>query len=205
MSKCGLLDCGSGNLTSVRNALEYLGVDVLVIREAGQLGQVNHLVLPGVGAFPAAMSRFKELNILDELKQQVLGGGKWFLGICVGMQILADEGEEFERCAGLGFIDGRVTKLRPTQNELRIPHMGCNELDVLAESPLFAGLPDHPSFYFVHSYAFQPTNPSTTVATCDYGQKIVSCVQKDNIFGVQFHPEKSQHDGLQLLKNFVSL
>ena len=205
MSKCGLLDCGSGNFASVRNALEYLGVDVLAIREPGQLDQVSHVVLPGVGAFPAAMSRLKALNIIDQLEQQVVDGDKWFLGICVGMQILADEGEEFERCAGLGFIEGRVEKLCPTQADLRIPHMGWNELAVLTESPLFANLPDRPSFYFVHSYAFQPTNPKATVATCDYGQPVVACVQRDNIFGVQFHPEKSQHDGLQLLRNFAAL
>ena len=162
----------------------------------------THLILPGVGAFPAAMKRLAEMGILEELDRHVNQKQKPFLGICVGMQILADRGFEFEETNGLGWIAGDVKKIEPEAHNLSVPHMGWNELVIYQQNNLLRNLPDTPSFYFVHSFAFQPVEPETQIAVCEYGEKITAIVQKDNIFGVQFHPEKSQHDGLQLLKNF---
>jgi glutamine amidotransferase len=205
MPKLGVLNYGSGNFTSVSNALEYLGLEWLEITEPRKMEQASHLVLPGVGSFPAAMDKLEQMGLADGLHEQVLHKEKPFLGICIGMQILADVGYEFCERRGLGFISGKVQLLDAASHGLRTPHMGWNELTSRRGCPLLAEMPEPCSFYFVHSYHLQPSDPAVTVAYCDYGTEITACVQRDNVFGVQFHPEKSQRDGLQLLKNFSNI
>jgi glutamine amidotransferase len=205
MPRLGLLNYGSGNYGSVRNALLHLGIEPLEITRPGQMRDASHLVLPGVGSFPAAMDRLEQMDLVDELREQVVVQKKPFLGICIGMQILADEGEEFGVRKGLGFVRGRVQRIDAESHGLRTPHMGWNQLLARKECPLLADLPTPSSFYFVHSFHFLLDDRADSAAACDYGGEIIACVQRDNIFGVQFHPEKSQRDGLRLLRNFSRL
>lgn len=201
----GLIDYGAGNYASVSNALRSLELDIARVTTPQQVDQVSHLILPGVGAFAAAMRKLQALGLIDALRDAVLKKGKPFLGICVGLQVLASTGREFETCPGLGWIAGSVDKIDLHGYSLRLPHIGWNSLELRRSSPLVAGLGDSPTFYFVHSYHLTPDDSEAVLATCDYGGPVVSIVEKDNIFGVQFHPEKSQHDGLQLLRNFAAL
>ena len=205
MATIGLINYGAGNFSSVRNALHYLELDVIEVRDTSQFAKATHLILPGVGAFASAMRKLEEQNLIHELKKQVLVKKKLFLGICVGMQVLASAGREFEVYPGLGFIQGTVEKIDAESYGLRLPHIGWNELNLLRPSPLFVHMSRTPIFYFVHSYHLLPTEESVIAATCEYGAEVVAAVETDNIYGVQFHPEKSQHDGLQLLKNFASI
>jgi glutamine amidotransferase len=205
MGAIGLIDYGAGNFTSVFNALRFLEFDVIRVTEPSQMNQVSHLILPGVGAFPTAMRKLESLHLVEELRRQLLENQKPFLGICVGMQVLGSLGREFENYPGLGFVPGVVDLIPADQHGLRLPHIGWNELTVTRPSPLFAGMSDKPIFYFVHSYQLRPESPENVLATCRYGVEVVAVVERANIFGVQFHPEKSQHDGLRLLRNFASL
>lgn len=203
-AKIGLIDYGSGNFSSVRNAVAHLGLDYIEIRTPESFAAATHLILPGVGAFAAAMRKLHELHLIEDLLEQVLEVRKPFLGICVGMQILATMGHEFEDCAGLDLIGGPCERIAAPPG-LRLPHIGWNALDLLRPSPLFAGMREQPIFYFVHSYHLQPKDPAALLATADYGVPVAAAVQHENIWGVQFHPEKSQHDGLRLLKNFAGI
>jgi len=205
MPRLGLLNYGSGNFTSVQNALLHLGLEPLEITRPEQMREATHLVLPGVGSFPAAMDRLERLNLVDELREQVVERKKPFLGICIGMQILADVGHEFGERKGLGFIRGRVEQIDAEGSGLRTPHMGWNQLVPRKDCPLLTDLPTPSSFYFVHSFHLRLDDPDDSAAACQYGSEITACVQRDNIFGVQFHPEKSQRDGLKLLQNFSRL
>ena len=197
-----ILDYGSGNVRSVANLFAFLKVDHVVSNKVESIEAATHLILPGVGAFGAAMERIREVIPLEALTQAVLDQRKPFLGICVGMQVLADEGEEFGRHAGLGWISGRVRKFE--DRGLPIPHVGWNEVKSNASGSL---LGEHGSldFYFVHSYVIQPLNAQHVAATTTYGESYPSIVRRDNIIGVQFHPEKSQKAGMLLLSNFLLL
>ena len=202
MRKIGLIDYRAGNLSSVRNALTFLELDFLQVREPTGLDRATHLILPGVGTFAAAMHRLETLRFVEALSDQVLRKGKPILGICVGMQVFADVGNEFESCPGLGFLRGSVNRIEVQAASLPIPHVGWNQLTLHGDSPLFAGITDSSTFYFLHSYQFNPADRSVILSSCDYGGPITACVQHQNIYGVQFHPEKSQRDGLRLLRNF---
>lgn len=202
MSTIGIIDYGSGNFQSVFNALEYLGLNIIRVNHKNNLGTCSHLVLPGVGAFAAAMRRLSEISLIEPLKEVVLEKTVPFLGICVGMQILADIGNEFEIANGLGLISGTVEKINTGESRLPIPHIGWSKLIIQKDNPLFARLSSEPCFYFLHSYSLRPGNQACVLATVNYGNSLTACVGCDNIFGVQFHPEKSQRDGLQLLRNF---
>lgn len=202
MPKIGLLDYGSGNFGSVFNALSYLGLDPVRVLEPGQLERVSHIVLPGVGSFPAAMDRLESMGFVESLHDQLSEKGKPFLGICVGMQVLAQIGNEFCERQGLGLVPGAVNRIDTAEQPLTLPHMGWNELVIVRDCPLLANMASPSSFYFVHSYHFCPANAGDLVAYCEYGSQVTACIQRDNVFGVQFHPEKSQRDGLQLLMNF---
>lgn len=204
-SRIGLINYGAGNFTSVRNALEHLQLDFVEVDRPSQMDLVDRLVLPGVGAFAAAMRKLEMLSLVEHLRHQVTEECKPFLGICVGMQILAEIGHEFEVCRGLGLVEGAVEMIPAAEVELPVPHMGWNELTIERTCSLFAGMPKNPAFYFVHSFQLNPTDSQAIIATSEYGGPITACVQKANIFGVQFHPEKSQRDGLQLLKNFAEM
>jgi len=202
--RVGLIDYGAGNLASVRNALEQVGASPSIVRDADELDGATHLILPGVGAFGRTMKLLRERGFCDELPRRTRDAGTPLLGICVGMQVLARTGYEFEPCLGLGLIEGQVRRLEPGPHGHRLPHVGWNDVEVLRSCPLFEGLAD-PVFYFVHGYNLDPADPNDCVATCDYGSGVTAAVQRGRVYGVQFHPEKSQHDGLRVLRNFVQL
>ena len=204
MATIGLINYGAGNFTSVRDALEYLDLAVVSIDRPGQMDEVAALVLPGVGAFARTMQRLDQAGMVTALQRQV-EQGKLLLGICVGMQVLADAGHEFGETHGLGLLPGSVERLGVAGEGVRVPHMGWNDVDVVAPHPLFEQLPDPPTFYFAHSYVFRAAEPSVTLATFDSGGRHPAAVGRDNVLGVQFHPEKSQRDGLRLLSNFASM
>lgn len=196
-----LLDYGSGNVRSVYNVLLHLGHNVVVSNSKQQIKHCSHLILPGVGSFNAAMRKIKKNLPLECLEDEVLNGGKPFLGICVGMQVLANAGHEFEICAGLGWIPGSVRKLLAA--DLSLPHIGWNDISIKQNHPIFDKLKDYRDFYFVHSFCFDAQNSSHVFAHTNYGENFNAIVCKDNIFGFQFHPEKSQRAGQLLLNNFV--
>ncbi|MGH8176171.1 MAG: imidazole glycerol phosphate synthase subunit HisH [Steroidobacter sp.] len=198
-----ILNYGSGNVKSVYNLFTAIESNVVISNDAQVIADATHLVLPGVGAFGAAMRKIHGSLPLDVLGQRVLADRKPFLGICVGMQVLATRGLEFEEHEGLGWVSGTVEKLRC--EDMPLPHIGWNNATVRRDSPLLAGLSEEPDFYFVHSYAVQLVNPDYCLATTRYGEEFCSILQHENLYGVQFHPEKSQRAGLRLAKNFLSI
>ena len=203
MIKVCILDYGSGNVKSVFNLLSSLIDDVVVSNEPIMIAYASHIILPGVGAFGSAMRKIKETLPLDTLEQEILTKKKPFLGICVGMQVMASIGVEFGEHSGLGWIEGRVDKMEI--KGLPLPHVGWNNVISKKESPLLEGLGNDPDFYFVHSYAFNVKNSESLLASTIYGEEFCSVIQHENLFGVQFHPEKSQRTGIKLMKNFLSI
>jgi imidazole glycerol-phosphate synthase subunit HisH len=196
-----VLDYGSGNVASVRNMIESLAVDVVVSNDPAAIAAATHVVLPGVGAFAAAMRKVRERLPCEMLQHEVVVGGKPFLGICVGMQVLATRGLEFGEAAGLNWIGGTVRKLETA--DLTLPHIGWNDLTWTTDSPLSRTIESTPDFYFLHSYAFFPDDASIIEARACYGEEFPAVVRAGNICGVQFHPEKSQQAGMALLRNFL--
>ena len=204
--KVGVVDYESGNTRSVVNAIEYLEHDVVLSSDKTLLSGCSHIILPGVGSFKKAMDNLSQKNLIPILQGIVLKEKRYFLGICVGMQILARSGEEFGEHAGLGWIEGKTRKLDISGHELRLPHIGWNEVtNIGSDFTLFNGLSNNPTFYFVHSYALCLQEALPFSAYSNYGNKFLAAVQKETVFGVQFHPEKSQRDGLKLLNNFCNL
>ncbi len=201
--KIVIIDYKMGNLKSVFNALTFIGESPIISDNIEEIKNAEYLILPGVGAFKDGMKNLKELNLLEILKEQVIANKIPFLGICLGMQLMAKEGEEGGSEKGLDLIDGEVKKFNLKDKSLRIPHVGWNEVAFKKENPLSSNLKDLESFYFVHSY-YLTLNENITIGQCDYGGKFTAIIQKDNIFGTQFHPEKSQKPGLQILKNFIN-
>lgn len=201
--KVCILDYGSGNVGSVFNIFSSFAKNVLVSNRTEDIVSATHIVLPGVGAFGASMEKIKKSIPLDVLKAEVFENKKPFLGICVGMQVLADKGYEFGEHKGLGWIPGEVQKLN--SGNMPLPHIGWNNIEVLEKTPILEGINDNQDFYFVHSFVFKAGNKNDIVAKTGYGEKFNSIVAKGNIFGVQFHPEKSQKTGAVLLKNFLNL
>jgi len=205
MATIGLIDYGAGNFTSVLNAFARLGIDTVPISTPAGLGEADRLVLPGVGAFKTAVDRLEVHSLVDALRTHVLENRKLLLGICVGMQILADVGHEFGATSGLGYVPGMCEMIPGAERGLRVPHMGWNEVTFLKSSPLFEGIGNGDTFYFVHSYHLNPADPGDVLATTEYGGAITAAVGRDNVLGVQFHPEKSQNNGLRVLRNFASM
>ena len=199
----GLIDYGSGNFGSVRNALEHLKIDVRGVDHPEGMRSVDRLILPGVGAFASAMRRLESSGLADALRESVEHRKIPILGICVGMQVMASIGREFEDYPGFGWIGGDVERIRVDEEGPKLPHMGWNEVELNRSHPIFDGMNTPPIFYFVHSYHLSPRQPTDVLATCRHGNEVVAAVARDNIVGVQFHPEKSQRDGLRLLKNFA--
>jgi imidazole glycerol-phosphate synthase subunit HisH len=201
-----VIDYGSGNLRSAAKALAATGGDVRVTSDPHEVEQADRIVLPGVGAFADCRAGLDVLpGMVEALEKTVREKGRPFLGICVGMQLMAEAGLEHGRHAGLGWIAGNVISLSPRSDPaLKIPHMGWNELTVLRPHPLFAGIENGPHAYFVHSYHLALTDPGDLLAAADYGGAIAAAVGRDNMLGVQFHPEKSQAMGLRLLGNFLN-
>jgi imidazole glycerol-phosphate synthase subunit HisH len=201
MSDILLIDAGTGNLRSVQKALETLGVTVLRSDDPEKVLSAKRVVLPGVGAFGQFMSGLRArglANAVREIAERAIP----LLGICVGMQALFEMGEEMGQHAGLGLLPGRVTRFGESL-QVKIPHTGWNQIDVEHEAPLFRGIGSGAYVYFNHSYYCQPEDPSQVTATTNHGLIYACAVQSRNIFGVQFHPEKSQRVGLQILKNFL--
>ena len=199
-----IIDYGAGNLRSVLHALTHLGVtDLRLVREPQELRGASKIILPGVGAFGAGMAQLQRQGLVVPLKQ-ALAAGIPYLGICVGMQILYEVGEEMGEHAGLGVLGGRVIRF-PRFDGLKVPHMGWNQLQVRQQCALLDGLDAGSYTYFVHSYYCAPTDRGTVAASVDYGVEFAAVVHHDNIFGVQFHPEKSQQTGLRILTNFLRL
>jgi len=202
-----VVDYGVGNLRSVANAFDAIGQPVTISSDVQDLRTAAGIVLPGVGAFPDGMRRLHAAGVVDVLTEEVQGRGKPFLGICLGMQFLADESTEGEGARGLGWIPGTVRRLEPKDPRFKVPHIGWNELALTRDSTLYADLGEEPVYYFVHSYHFAPSPDAADVvtATCWHGETFAASVERGNVFGVQFHPEKSQRVGLRILENFVAL
>ncbi|GIK39316.1 MAG: imidazole glycerol phosphate synthase subunit HisH 1 [Chloroflexota bacterium] len=205
MNTVAIIDYGMCNLDSVARAIEECGGSPLVTDQAKDIEQANRIILPGVGAFPDAMRNIKQRGLDEILPEQVIGKQIPFLGICLGMQLLATKGWEVEETAGLGWIEGEVRRLQSLDQETRIPHIGWNEVNFTHDSPLFRNIPASKDFYFVHSYHVCCANEAEVLARTPYCGEFISGVERGWIFGVQFHPEKSQRLGFQVLKNFLSL
>jgi imidazole glycerol-phosphate synthase subunit HisH len=199
MPAVAIIDYGVGNLRSVEKAFCAVGVDAVVTADKETIREAERLVLPGVGAFSTCISELRRSGFADLVGERVQVGTP-LLGVCVGMQMLFEESSEFGQSKGLGFLKGRVRRFG---GGLNVPHVGWNQVSPTAINPLFTGIPADSFFYFVHSYYCEPAEEITTVGQTDYGVRFASVVVKQNICGVQFHPEKSQAAGLQLLKNFA--
>ena len=205
-NKIGIIDYKNGNTQSVINAIEYLGFEIIRCSDKSDLKQATHIILPGVGSFPACMSTLKSINILDELEKSVHIEKKPFLGICVGMQILVEKGYEFLETDGLGWINGKCIKIEFADNNQILPHMGWNQLSEINNMAIINNEDDsQKNYYFVHSYVVEEAENLEGSGYAYYDKKLLACLKKDNIFGVQFHPEKSQENGLGLLNNFCNL
>lgn len=199
-----VIDYGAGNLRSVLHALRYLGVvDVKLVHHASDLNGAHQIILPGVGAFGAGMEQLHKQDLVAPLKDAIARGVP-YLGICLGMQFLFEHSDEMGIHKGLGILEGYVTRF-PNDLGLKVPHMGWNQLRLTRHSPLVAGLSDTSYAYFVHSYYCVPQRPDDILITADYGMAFCAGVQRDNIYAVQFHPEKSQATGLRILNNFLKL
>ncbi len=197
-----LIDYGMGNLRSVQKGLEKVGAKVNVTDRAKDLRTAKGIVLPGVGAFRDCIHELTKLGLIDTLLEEI-SSGKPYLGICLGLQILFEESEEFGRCNGLGIFKGKVIRFR--ESDLKIPHMGWNTINIKKSSSILKDIPDQSYFYFVHSYYVVPEDSEIILTSTEYGVEFTSSVSKNNIFGVQFHPEKSQALGLKMLGNFVEI
>lgn len=196
-----IVDYGAGNIFSVKNALDFLGIENKLTADAKDLENADQIILPGVGAFPWAMKKLNESGLVPTIKEQAKI--KPFLGICLGMQLIFDKGYEFEETDGLGLINGNVEKIE--REELSVPHMGWNSLIYNKECPILNGIPEGEYVYFVHSYAAKCDDDSVA-AYCDYGGKVTALVYDGKyVIGTQFHPEKSGKAGLKMLKNFSEL
>ncbi len=200
-----IVDYGMGNLSSIRNALDYIGVPSVIASSPEKVASSDRLILPGVGSFARAMSNLNESGLTAALNRAVIDRRSPVLGICLGMQLLADVGSEDGITPGLGWIPGEVVRL----NEAlvgKVPRIGFDSIrPARADEALFAGLGTGADFYFVHSYHFVPAKADVVIGTCDSGMAVVAAVGAENIYGVQFHPEKSQANGIRLLRNFCRM
>ena len=210
MKRIALIDYGSGNIHSAERALLEAATraerrrEISVTSDPLAIRHSDAIVLPGVGHFADCAENLRAKDgLVQALEEAVLKDGKPFLGICVGMQLLADVGREDGDTPGLGWIPGEVVKIDPGP-DYRVPHMGWNEISLAREHAMLAGLGDHPHVYFTHSYVFRTDKPEHTLASANYGRPLAAAVGRDNIFGTQFHPEKSQDTGLKLLSNFMT-
>ena len=198
-----IIDYDAGNIKSVEKALQKLGADVVITKDADVILSADKVILPGVGAFGDAMTNLKKYDLVSVIKQ-VVERKIPFLGICLGLQLLFERSDETPGVEGLGILKGEVLRI-PDNGNLKIPHMGWNSLHLQNDGRLFAGLSEESYVYFVHSYYLKAEEPEIVKATTEYGVTIHASVEKGNVFACQFHPEKSSDVGLQILKNFVEL
>ena len=209
MQRCVIIDYGSGNLRSAAKAFERaaeeagLEIAIEVSADAAALARADRIVLPGVGAFADCRRGLDAVpGLVEALQQRVIRDAVPFIGICVGMQLMAERGLEFETSTGLGWLAGDVVAIPPS-SDLKIPHMGWNELEIRTRHPVLAGISDGDHVYFVHSYKFAAARAAEVLATVEYGGPLAALVGRDNMVGTQFHPEKSQAVGLKLIGNFL--
>lgn len=204
-----VIDYKMGNLRSISNAFGLLGEKVVIAEKPGVLADADAIIIPGVGAFRDGIKNLRELGFVASLEKEVIGNKKPFLGVCLGMQIIAKRSFENGEYEGLGWVDFDVKRIIPQGGNFRIPHMGWNELELIDEGgTLFKGISKSAVVYFVHSYCLKPNNEESkkfVTSTCYHGETIIASIEKENIFGFQFHPEKSQNTGLAILKNFIEL
>jgi imidazole glycerol-phosphate synthase subunit HisH len=198
-----IIDYGMGNIKSVFNAVKTIESSCKVISNPELISKATHIILPGVGSFPDGINNLRENGWIDALKEEVQINKKPFLGICIGMQLLADKGYEKGITDGLGFVHGKVIRIQNEANSYRLPHIGWNDISILKKSLLFNGINSHSDFYFIHSYHLVPENNEIISSICNYGIDFAASIEFDNIFATQFHPEKSQRMGLKLIKNFL--
>jgi imidazole glycerol-phosphate synthase subunit HisH len=203
--RVAIINYGMGNLDSVARAVQECGGDPVVTDQACDLEAATHIILPGVGAFALGMKNIHSLGIDAVLAEQVLERQIPFLGLCLGMQLLAERGYEPEESAGLGWINAEVRRLEPNGSADRVPHVGWNDVELLRDAPLFRGVASGTDFYFVHSYHVVCRDPADVVGRTPYCGTFVSAIGRRNIWGVQFHPEKSQRPGFHVLRNFLAL
>ncbi len=201
----GIVDYGLGNVRAFENIYRRLGIAAKPVRNAAELEGADRLILPGVGAFDWAMARLTASGMIDALNRRVLNDGVPVLGVCVGMQIMA-QGSDEGAATGLGWIDGRVERFRDEwfNTHTHLPHMGWNDIEVAGERALFSKI-DAPRFYFLHSFFFHPVDEGHIAARTHYGQVFASAISRENIWATQFHPEKSHNWGVQLLRNFADV
>lgn len=200
--KIVLIDYGVGNLRSVQKALASVGAEVVQTHEPEMILAADKVVLPGVGAFKDGMQGLKDRGLI-EVVDSIVASSRPLLGICLGMQLFFSGSSEMGNTSGLGYIDGKVLPF--PRNEMKVPQTGWNQLQIDPLQPLFKGVLDNTYVYFNHSYYCEPADPSAGIAQTDYGLTFASAVRKGSVYGVQFHPEKSQETGLQILKNFVEV
>ena len=196
-----IIDYGMGNLRSVSKAFEHLGYPVSITRDPRLMLSATHVVLPGVGAFRDCMNNLVRFDLVEPIKK-VIASGRPFLGICLGLQLLFSESEEFGNHRGMDVLKGRVRRLDPPRS-FKVPHMGWNQVRIKKKQDILEGIEEDSAFYFVHSYYVVPEDPGIICTETEYGFSFASCIIKDNIFACQFHPEKSQTVGLRLLRNFA--
>lgn len=201
----GIVNSGMGNIGSVSNAFASLGAMARVVTKPSELDGIDRIVLPGVGAFGDGMTKLREGGWLSALEKAVRVERKPFLGLCVGMQVLAERGTEHGDCAGLNWIPGVVRRLTSSDPAIRVPHMGWNDLEVIRSEGLYRDVKAAPVCYFVHSYVFEPKDPTVVTAYCQHGERFAASLEWENIFATQYHPEKSQQCGLATLRNFLSV
>lgn len=204
MPRIGIIDYGIGNLHSVKNAFDYIGCDAFVSSDAKELERSDGILLPGVGAFPDGMRALVNTGLADLVKSEA-AIGKPLLGICLGMQLLFDVSYEFEECSGLGLISGSVERMKAcdTDKRYKLPHIGWNTLEFVRTSPLCKDITAEKQVYFVHSYYAVMPSDDDLIAYTEYGERVTAIVGKGNVFGTQFHPEKSGKVGLEMLKGFA--
>jgi glutamine amidotransferase len=197
-----IVDVCSGNLRSVERALAQVGGDVAITRDPDVVRRADKIVVPGQGAFGMFMRGLVERGLGDALREAI-ASGRPYLGICLGLQILFDESEEQGPCPGLGVVAGRVVRLMPADPRFKVPHIGWSQIEFRRPDPMLAGIADGAHVYFVHSYHAVPADPSLITLDAEHGVRLTAAIRRDNVFACQFHPEKSQAIGLQLLHNFV--
>ena len=201
-----IVDYNMGNVRSIAKAFESLGVRVLISSRKEAIKNAHQLVLSGVGAFADGMRNLKKLGLINLLNKEVINGKKPILGICLGMQLMAKNSTEFGFHQGLGWLDASVKEFNLKNKNFKVPHVGWNNMKILDKNcPLLTGIKSGIDYYFVHSYHLVCRSKNMVKAVCCYGQDFTAVIQKENIFGVQFHPEKSQSHGLEILKNFINL
>lgn len=196
-----IIDYGAGNLQSVKKALDFLGYESEITMDREKILSASHVILPGVGSFGDAMASIRERGLEDTIKQAA-SGEKHFLGICLGLQLMFEKSDETPGVEGLGIFKGDIVKI-PSENGLKVPHMGWNSINLKQTDGIFSGIKDGSYFYFVHSYYLKNAEPDVVAATAQYGVEIECAIQKGRVCATQFHPEKSSETGIRLLKNFM--